>query len=249
MPNDFYSDSHAIVPVRDPNSGNIMTVAVPHDTSLGDLHAALEPYYHDPAALSVQGQPTAEGALENSPAFQDAAAKAIESAGAKGTTSFEGRMIVNKQGQPTVLKPSQEAYAGTMPITSNTFATLHSHPENEHADPHPSAADIQSAKDAKVPFYVATSRSLYYVRPTDGKVIPVFENQNWTQPKQEQVVNGGINPSHFAIQVELKNGRKVWVDGGDKYPMDQMGTIRKDGGKDFSNKDVKNVIAFPPEEK
>lgn len=136
-------------------------------------------------AFSVQKQPTAAGAIENDPEFRKAAIKVLTSAGAMGSTSFEGRMTVNKQGKSKVLPPTQEAYKGTMPVDGNTFATLHSHPENGHAQGVPSPADIQSAVRTGVPFYVTSADGLYMVRPSDGKVIQVSTDSRWMMNKKK----------------------------------------------------------------
>lgn len=228
----------ALVPVLHPRQG-IHLISVPRDLPTPELHERLQDYYH-PIDFK-QAQPTAEGALENSHDFKAKAGEAIRSAG-EGQTAVEGGMLVSSNGRSTVLPLSNGYHAREMPVTASTFATLHTHPNN--VDFKPSAADVKAAMASGVPFYVASKAGLFMVRPSDGKVIQVFDRADWY--KAQNPVND-VDPSHFAVQVTLKSGRKIYVDGGDKYPLERMNQIRKNGTGDIRPNEVKNVEAYPPQ--
>ncbi len=183
MPNKFDSGP-AIIPVLHP-SGEVHNIEVPPDMPLADLHASLENYYQ-PA------QPTREGAIENSPAFRQAAKEAWAKT-QYGNRPEEAAFAVNKQGQTspigvTEITPGRQyAGSGRIPISGNTFATLHTHPSNpRNIDPRPSDVDVASAQTTGLPTYVASKEGLFMIRPSDGKVIQVFTNDDWASktPKE-----------------------------------------------------------------
>ena len=60
-----------VVPVADPHSGAIHQILVPLDAPTGEFHDAMV------LAGYADHQPTAAGALENSPEFRKAASKAV----------------------------------------------------------------------------------------------------------------------------------------------------------------------------
>ena len=85
------------------------------------------------------------------------------------------------------------------------------------------------------------------VRSSDGQVIQVFKKSDWMQPKKQQP-STGVPDEHFAIEVTLKNGRKMYVDSGSgtDYPMDAMAEIRKSGVGEIAANQIKQVVSLPP---
>src|SRR5262249_2640969 len=152
-------------PVLHP-SGDLHKVAVPDDTSLEDFHAALlKDYSHDTFESQLK-QPTAEGAIENSPDFK-AAARRAWSGVSYGDLPQEAGFVVGKDGK--VSQEIQGKEIGSNETTGSTvfhlppggvFATLHTHPRpsmNKNWIQEPSQPDIDVAKTAKQNVYVVTS--------------------------------------------------------------------------------------------
>jgi hypothetical protein len=244
-----YSGATAVIPVRNPESGDIHTIAVPSDTSLQDLHAALIPYHHSEVtnAFRLEGdEPTEAGALENTDAFREAARDAIARSG-DGQVTREAGFLVGPTGK-TIPVPAHDGPHMPMPVYPAEFASLHTHPDNY--GPRPSDADIQDAVETKKPYYVSSQQGLFMIRPSDGKVIQVFSSPGWAQKNYIAPVSNSrradVDSSHFAIEVTLKNGEKTYIDGGKEYPWNAMQALRKSGTKNIAVKDIKQVVAFPP---
>jgi hypothetical protein len=77
MANETYDSGHVVIPVLHPDGG-VHNIAVPTDTPIADLHDALTDYYLPD--LAKPSQPTADGAVENSPAFKQRAQQAWDAA-------------------------------------------------------------------------------------------------------------------------------------------------------------------------
>jgi hypothetical protein len=181
MPENKFDSGHAILPVLHPDSGEVHNIAVPTDTSLSDLHSALAEDYAHPALASAK-QPTAEGAIENSEDFRAAARKAWGGAGS-GLLNNEGRVVINKQGAPTVL-PTSLGSGSSFQVPTDSFGTLHTHPDRKQQDP--SDQDISTVKSSHKPMYIVSSRGLYMVRASDGKAMQIFQGTDWMKDKKKK---------------------------------------------------------------
>jgi hypothetical protein len=179
---------HVVLPVQHPN-GEVHNIAVPPDTDLGDFHAALSEYEHQP--MPVQ-QPTAEGSIEHSEAFKKAARDAWSNVG-YGDLPQESGFLVDKNGTPG--KMVQGAEIGSQATTGSTtfqippggvFATLHTHPRetmNKKWIQQPSQPDVDVAKNSRQNVYVVTSSGLWLAEP-NGQVSQVFKNNDWMKAKK-----------------------------------------------------------------
>jgi hypothetical protein len=183
-----YDSGHVIVPVLHP-SGDVHHVAVPEDTDLKDLHSALvDSDYHFPTT-----SPTAEGALENTPDFREAAKKAYSSVG-YGDLPQEAGFMVSKTGKVSPPQLGKEIASGetsgstTFQIPpEGVFATVHTHPRptmNKRWTQEPSPPDTEVAKKFKQNVYVITTSGLWQVEPS-GKVNHVFTNSDWMKTKKK----------------------------------------------------------------
>jgi hypothetical protein len=179
-------DSGPVIPVLHPN-GDVHNISVPEDTDLADLHSTLADagYMHN--ALTSQTQPTANGALENSPAFKESARKAWSEV-SYGDLPQEAGFMVGKNGKMSPVQTGKEI--GSKETTGSTvfhippegvFATVHTHPRpamNKNWVQQPSPPDVDVAKNNKQNIYVVTSSGLWLAEP-DGKVTHIFNNNDW----------------------------------------------------------------------
>jgi Prokaryotic homologs of the JAB domain len=161
--------------------GAISEVEVPN-LDPATIHAEISEGHHfnptDPVFQQLTRnavQPTAAGALENTPDFQANAVRAWESAGG-GTLPAEGGMMISRNGRSGVLPASTGYNERTMPDTASTFGTLHTHPNTR--DPKPSGDDVADARKLGKPLYVLSRDALYMIRPSDGASIKVFDKAN-----------------------------------------------------------------------
>ena len=174
------SETHATVPVLHPESGEVHDIAVPFGTDIADLHQALSDYYMD-----ANRQPTEAGALENQDSFREAARNAITQTESSG---IEHGFVVNEKGIP-VPAPMGVNHSMQLTIQPGDSATFHAHPGNAslgYSGKGPSPNDIQLSKDTHVPFYVSTRDGLFMVRPSDGKVIQVFDKGEWAKKNKSK---------------------------------------------------------------
>lgn len=232
------------IPVLHPD-GQIHQIEVDEKTHPADLHDLLQDYHFTGNLSLAMTTPTWERQLEHSADFKDKAKEVIQSAGT-GPNS-EGLMTVDQAGKSHLEKPSTEIrQRSDVPVSDEITAYLHTHPSAKTgASQTPSKMDVKTAKSLGKPLYLASEDGLYLVRPEDGSVVRIFSKKDWyeiVQPKP----GTGVDPRSFSIEILLKNGRKVYVDGGKNYPLEQMGLIRKNGSGDISPKDIKRVIAFSP---
>ena len=146
------------------------------------------PAIHEPLFSDRYSQPTREGALEYSPVFRDAAAKAWAKVGYGNKPrpeqgNPEAGFTVGRNGNiGAPLFHSQEFGHGEMqiPYDDNTLAVFHT-----HSDPwtrRPSSGDEASAKSQKMQIYTATKDGLFLTGP-DGKTIQVFNRDDWATKK------------------------------------------------------------------
>jgi hypothetical protein len=172
MANEFDS-SHPVVPVRHPETGDIHNISVPPDTDLGDLHAALSDagYTHN---MSLNSQPTAAGAIENSPEFKKNATELWNSAG-NGKFRGEAGNFVTQRGGYTkpVITPGTDEGGGRIVFNkpSDAMGIVHTHPHGGGLSPR----DIQTAKDNHLTVYAIDLDGLHAVGP-DGKITEVYRS-------------------------------------------------------------------------
>lgn len=174
---------HLNIPVLHPDSGEVHNIAVPENTNIADFHSALSDYYH-----VANPEPTAAGAIENQEYFRAPARDAIAATGyggggpARGNSSKEHGFIIPKDMMGYEPVPAGGAHELELPANfSKDFATFHVHPNF----PQPSANDVEQSKKAGIPFYVASREGLFMVRPSDGKVIQVFDRADWAKKKSK----------------------------------------------------------------
>jgi hypothetical protein len=192
MANENTTAGHVVLPVLHP-TGEVHNIAVPEDTNLKDLHSALiDEYAH--SDLGAGKQPTADGALENDPAFKESARKAWSGV-SYGDLPQEAGFVVGKDGKmgPTVIGKEIGSKETTGSTTfhlppEGAFATLHTHPRpsmNKNWVQQPSQPDIDVAKREKQNVYVVTSSGLWLAQP-DGSVVHVFNNNDWMREKKKK---------------------------------------------------------------
>lgn len=187
-----YDSGRVIIPVAHPD-GHVDRIAVPTDHSnleiaaLDNPHDAISPEtrtdfhnalldagYAHPAIEARIKQPTEAGALENTPEFRQVAQKMFDSVGL-GALNEEARAVVPKTGNINILSTSLGTH-NNIPLSPVSFASIHTHPNAK--DPKPSDADIAAARQSNKPAFIVSQRGLYMVRPSDGKVLQVFEGQD-----------------------------------------------------------------------
>ena len=179
MPNDFYNGSTTVVPVLHKGEGVVHNIEVPTDLPVADLHQSLlDSGYH-----GTDAAPTEAGAEENTSKFREAAKQSWANA-ASGTLRKEAGFIdyKNRLQEPDQTEPSRNNELEQR-VPKSAFATVHTH-SNER-QPDPSDADIQVAKKIGKPVYVISREGLYMVRPSDGKVMQVFQGTDWMSEKKK----------------------------------------------------------------
>lgn len=180
------SKSSQVVPVVHPN-GEVHSVAVPPDLDLGDFHKALlDSEYSHQVLAQPQSQPRREDAIEFSPQFRDAAAKAIMAS--HNFTGQEAGFAIRQDGSPArnvkgepVIQSSKEFGKGhnlKVITQANDLGILHTHPNN----PRPSPGDIDDAKQNHMTIYAASPEGLWQVSPS-GEVQQVFNSRTWYSDK------------------------------------------------------------------
>jgi hypothetical protein len=179
-PTRFDSGSpHVVINVAHPDgNGRVDSIAVPADTPVPELHAALvNSDYHIPSP-----QPTADGAVENSEDFKKTArdawgsvldGKAKEEAG--WWTGSTGRSVSSGK---TLDEPTRGHMSVAAPPTA--IGVGHTH-DNAHQED-PSQDDIDAAKKAKKTIWVVSRSGLYSVDPS-GNVSHLYQNSDWMNKK------------------------------------------------------------------
>jgi hypothetical protein len=175
--------THEVLPVANP-AGGVDHIAVPIDTNLGDLHAALsDAGYLHPALDTPATAPTKEGSLEYSEPFRKVAAAAWNSS-ALGMLPGEAGAYLDAKGQPSKVQwqGGDGSHAGmTVSMPAAAPYLLHTHPNNR--DSAPSPQDIKSAVTAHKTIYVTSKAGLFAVDPK-GNVSQVFRNSDWASQKK-----------------------------------------------------------------
>ena len=173
MDENSFDSGHVVLPVAHP-SGETHNIAVPPDTDLGDLHAALtDAGYEHPALTGKTPQPTAAGAIENSKEFKDNAQKLWNEAQNGKDRGEVGNFVTSQGSYTSPLKtPGREDGGGRITFPGkpeNSMAVIHTHPHVGGLSPQ----DIQTAKDNHLVVYAIDADGLHAVGP-DGKVTQVY---------------------------------------------------------------------------
>lgn len=163
-----YDSGKVSVSVLHPN-GELHNLEVPEDMPAADFHSAIVDEYAHP--MFDQKQPTAEGALENSSDFKDTLNRAWMEAGI-GQQHKEGAALIQNNGKSIPL-PTNAGYDNKIPISQNTIATLHTHPNISSGKP--SSADVSAAQKTGKTFYVLSKDGLYSIDPK-GSVTRVYDS-------------------------------------------------------------------------
>jgi hypothetical protein len=179
MADDTYDSGHVVIPVLHPDGG-VDNIAVPADTPIPDLHAALTDYYL-PDLGQQSSQPTADGAVENSPAFKQRAQQAWDAAVRGVRPDVESGFEVGRTGNAgplqTQLTPRGSTPQDKIQLSSpNSLGVLHTHPNTSVSSPSP--GDIAAAKAAHKTVWLTSRDGLFAVDP-GGKVTRIFTSDNW----------------------------------------------------------------------
>jgi hypothetical protein len=182
-PTPTFDSGHVIVPVKTV-SGDLHNVAASPDVSLEDFHAALSA---DPQYLHElnSAQPTAAGALENSDDFRSQSKSAWDATSQGNSPNTESGFSVYSDGGASSLHTETHAqgtglasqWKDKISYGPSDFGIVHTHPRV--SSDKPSQNDIEAAKKIGKPIYVTSRSGLFMVRPSDGKVIQVFDNSDW----------------------------------------------------------------------
>jgi hypothetical protein len=191
-PENKFDSGHAIIPVK--VGDEIHHVAVPEDTPVRDLHAALVNHvvtapdvrdsafddhlklYAAPSPEPVDN-PTRQGVLENSPAFKKAALDVWDASG-RGRNSNEAGVGLDDDLKAEPVQTSTKDNKMSIRVPASSKILLHSHPNNMGGQPSPQ--DIDSAKALGKTIYVVSKRGLQAVDKF-GKVTNVYSDADWTQ--------------------------------------------------------------------
>lgn len=174
--------------------------------------------------LAPTNYPTAAGALEFSPAFQQAARDAWSRTGAGLDRAKEAGFSVDSYGHPfgTVFNydPRQTDNRDRLSQqnTPDTLTLLHTH--NNFANGQPSPADIQEAQRIHKLIYVLSREGLYAATP-DGHVQQVFHGTDWMG---EDAYASEIQ-ARYAAKTSGKPVRLKTKDG--IYTVDPLGNLTK----------------------
>ena len=136
---------------------------------------------------------TAQGAIENSPAFRKAAKTAFDeavSATVRTGNPTEGEFVVNDSGNPSRITlnatPLGTDAGGAQTVYNDDMAAFHTHPPMPGFNQRPSPADIAAAKKLGKPIMVESSKGLFEVIPGTGEVVQVFSGTDWTKIKKSR---------------------------------------------------------------
>lgn len=167
-----FDSGHVVLPIYHAASGEVHDIAVPHDIPIADLHDALSDYYHD--------EPTAQGAVENSPAFRQQAKAAWDKANGGINPNVEAGFDVGRTGQMGPIQTNWTA-KGSLPtdritINSNSLGAVHTHPDKFSSEP--SQPDRDAAIKAHKTVWLVSRDGLYSIDPA-GKVQKVFDKSDW----------------------------------------------------------------------
>lgn len=177
MPNENkYDSGPAVVPVAHPN-GEVHNIAVPPDTPLADLHAALNDYSMDLAG--PRKGPSKDGVLENSPDFKKAAWDVWTAAG-RGRYENEAGVSLDDKGKEAPVQVSKKDGRASLVVPASSKVLLHSHPNS--AGGQPSEKDIESAKKYGKTIYVVSKSGLQGVDKF-GKTTIVYSDPTWMNKK------------------------------------------------------------------
>jgi hypothetical protein len=258
MPNENtnpkYDSGHVIVPVLHPDSWEIHNIAVPEDTSLSELHSALSDAGYEHPSLNAalpSDQPTAEGSMEHSKEFRQAASKIWDDVN-HGVEKGEAAVMMRPSGPDYVGKQWTETAAGGrsmhLDVPSDTQALIHTHPNL--GLPTLSPRDTATMNNLRTPVFAVSKDGLWTV-DKDNKPYRVFSGTDWmNQDAQADARNNkAIESGNYVVKVQLKGGKEIVLDSGGKdYPLDMLKQLKAKGGEGFTAKDIKNVVALSHDE-
>lgn len=118
-------------------------------------------------------------------------------------SNTEHSFIYNNGGNPGSITSSHESNKNSVVVYPNTAGIVHSHPMQSLA--HPSSADVDVAKHAKVPNYVLSRNELWVATP-DGKTQQIA-NVDWKDGKMQLNYLSQASPS--AAQAQLPQTQPV----------------------------------------
>lgn len=171
----YDSGKPVVLSIVHPDEG-LTHVAIPEDTSLSELHSALgQAGYFHPALETKQDGPDASGALENTSDFKNAVRK-VWAESQNGNIPAEAAALIQNNGKSIPL-PVEPGYKHSMTINQNTFATMHSHPNDREGRPGPDGQDrdVANAKQTHRTFYVVSKSGIWAIAP-DGSVTHPYES-------------------------------------------------------------------------
>ena len=171
------------------------------DSALSDAGGLAAEKDGTPAALGPElKQPTANGALENTREFREAAWRAWAAVSYGDLPQEAGAMIL-RDGRATRVQVSKEIRSGEISGATvfqipmgGIFAVIHTHPRASPGKKwiqEPSATDIEVAKNNGENVYVVTSSGLWQVEPS-GKVNHVFTNHAWMRVGKKGKSHGWV---------------------------------------------------------
>jgi proteasome lid subunit RPN8/RPN11 len=197
--NDFYEGAGETValPALDAGNNEFHQIEIPAGTPQPDLQQALmEDGYRE--------GPMAEGVVENTPAFRDAARRSWQNA-EEGILRCEAGFSYYKE---PLHQPDQDAVSRDNHLTQhdakNVVALVHTHPNDRQQDPSPD--DIASAKKLGKPVYVISRSGLFVARPSDGQVVKVFDGTDWMSDKSKRGTTSRLNLRAEAAINPRENG-------------------------------------------
>lgn len=154
----------------------------------------------NPPVLAESTGPTAgvEGAIENSPRFQEAARKAWRATSSGADRDKEAGFEVGPEGNPFLFQTHQSEHGSAedtlnQPEIPSAALYFHTHPDN--SAPWPSREDIAEAKRLKKPILVQSREGLFEVDAL-GNVTKVKKGADWMD-KPQTPTHETIYPSGF----------------------------------------------------
>lgn len=131
-------------------------------------------------------QLSADGAIENQPAFRRAAKSAYYRTLMNTQYPTEAGFTVGADGKPSTVKVNQSTTGDNgalqQPVTPGDVAAFHTHPDAANYGQQPSPADISAAKRLRKPIMVASQKGLFEI-DAQGNVRQVFKGTDWMNKK------------------------------------------------------------------
>jgi hypothetical protein len=167
---------HVVLPVVHAGTNEVHDIAIPESTPLAEVHNAL--------LDAGYGQPTAEGAVENSEDFKAKARQAWEKT-SNGQGQEEAGFWTGATGKSVEIPgvTQDESGHGHQSQTAAPSALGLAHVHNNHLQEDPSRNDIEQAKKSHKTIWVVSRGGLYSVGPS-GEVTHIYSNPDWMKQKK-----------------------------------------------------------------